>query len=354
VLRHRLHVPAIAFVALGALPGCAHNLAGPGHATELPTVTPEAAGFSSQRLLAARAQFDRIGSAAFMALHDGRVFVSWGDVGRKIALHSIRKPLLGALYGIAVARGRIDTSATLAQLGIDDIPPGLTAAEQQARVIDLLKSRSGVYHEAAYEGAEMIALRPPRGSHAPGSFYYYNNWDFNTLGAIYERGTGVGIFEAFKREIADPVGMQDFGVADGTYFHERERSQYPAYLFRMTARDLARIGVLFQRNGVWEGRQVVPPSWIAASWTPTAIENPDVGLAYGLLWGILPAESSIRLGPGYLGGGVGVQFVFVKPDDRLVFVHLMDTESPWSTSGHLVAQLFSLVLDAREGGERSR
>jgi len=353
-----VHAPrralAAVFLALCLLEGCAHSPAGPANSAGLPTVTPEEAGFSSQRLLAARAQFDRIGSAAFMALHDGRVFVSWGNVERRFSVHSMRKTLLGSLYGIAVARGQMDTSATLARLGIDDIPPSLTAAEQQARVIDLLKCRSGVYHEAAYEGAEMIALRPPRGSHAPGSFYYYNNWDFNTLGAIYEQGTGVGIFEAFKREIADPVGMQDFGVADGTYFYERQRSRYPAYPFRMTARDLARFGVLFQRNGVWEGRQVVPPSWIAASWTPTAVDNAEIGLGYGLLWGILPAESPVGIGPAFLAGGVGVQFVLIKPDDRLVLVHLVDTDRRWSTTGEQIGQLFSLVLAARDAGDRGR
>ena len=347
-----VHAPrralAALVLALGPLGGCAHNPTGPSDSAGLPTVTPEEAGFSSQRLEAARAQFDRMGSAAFLALHDGRVFVSWGDVGRKFNIHSMRKTFLGTLYGIAVARGQIDTTATLAQLEIDDIPPNLTAAEQQARVIDLLLCRSGVYHEAAYEGAEMIALRPPRGSHAPGSFYYYNNWDFNTLGTIYERGTGGGIFEAFKREVADRIGMRDFEVADGSYFYERDRSQYPAYLFRMTARDLARFGLLFQRNGTWEGQQIVPPSWIAASWTPTAVDNAEIGLLYGLLWGILPAESPAGMGPAYLAAGLGVQFVFVRPQDRIVFVHLVDTDRPFSTTGGDVGQLFSLVLAARE------
>ena len=340
---------AIALAALGALPACALHPSAPDDASGLPTVAPEAVGFSSQRLAAARAQFDRMGSAAFMALHDGRVFVSWGDVVGKYSLHSLRKAVLGALFGIAVGRGQIDTAATLAQLGIDDIPPGLAAEERQARVIHLLQCRSGVYHEAAYEGAEMIALRPPRGSHAPGSFYYYNNWDFNTLGAIYEQGAGAGIFEAFEREIASRVGMQDFEVADGSYFYERDRSQYPAYLFRMSARDLARFGVLFQRNGMWEGQQIVPPSWIAASWTPTAVDNADIGLWYGLLWGILPADSPVGIGPAYLAGGLAVQFVFVKPEDRLVFVHLVDTDRPVSTTGADIGQLFSLVLAAREG-----
>jgi hypothetical protein len=46
-------------------------------------------------------------------------------------------------------------------------------------------SRSGVYHEAAAEAQVMINTRPDRGSHTHGTFFYYNNWDFNVLGTIF-------------------------------------------------------------------------------------------------------------------------------------------------------------------------
>ena len=53
----------------------------------------------------------------------------------------------------------------------------------------------------------MDELRPARFSHAPGTFWYYNNWDFNALGAIYEHAAGDSVFGAFNREIARPIGM---------------------------------------------------------------------------------------------------------------------------------------------------
>jgi len=335
---------------LGAAQGCTDHPTNPGNPAGLPTISPEEAGYSSLRLRSARSQFNRIGSAAFMALYDGKVFVSWGNVDRKYNLHSIRKPLLGALYGVAVARGEIDTSATLAALGIDDIPPSLTEEERQARVIDMLKSQSGVYHEAAYETAEVAATRPPRGSHPPGTFYWYNNWDFNTLGAIYEQETGVGIFDAFTREIADVIGMVDFETADGTYVLEPEKSQYPAYPFRMTARDLARFGVLFQQDGMWDGRQIIPPSWIAASWTPYGFDDVDLRLAYGLMWGVMLEDSPLGLGPAALHGGLAVQYLFIRPQDRLVMVHLVNTDEPWSVTSDQVGELFRLVVSARVEG----
>jgi len=70
---------------------------------------------------------------------------------------------------------------------------------------------------ALYETPAMARARPPRGSHAPGTFWYYNNWDFNVLGTIYERATGTGIYDALDRLIAKPIGMQDYRPSDGTW-----------------------------------------------------------------------------------------------------------------------------------------
>jgi len=118
---------------------------------KLEYVAPEEVGYSSQKLDEARQFAEQSGYAAMMVLHDGKVFFSWGDVTRNFRCHSIRKPFLGALYGIHVALGNIDLDATLEELDIEDIPPALTVDEKQATVRDLLKSRSGVYHEAAAE-----------------------------------------------------------------------------------------------------------------------------------------------------------------------------------------------------------
>ena len=78
---------------------------------------------------------------------------------------------MSALYGIYVQRRSIDLDMTLETLDIDDIPLSLTDDERQATVRHLLKSRSGVYHEAAAEMPEIAALRPERGSHLPDTFF---------------------------------------------------------------------------------------------------------------------------------------------------------------------------------------
>ncbi|UCF20896.1 MAG: serine hydrolase [Gemmatimonadota bacterium] len=346
----RSRLIALGAILLGAaVPiGCSDDpVSFDGSPDDLEYITPEEAGFSSAALQEARDWYDSIGSAAFMALYDGKVFVAWGNIDRKYSIHSIRKPILGALYGIHVAGGAIDTAATLADLGIDDIPPSLTAEEKQARVADLLRSRSGVYHEAAAELPAAVAERPERGSHPPGTFYYYNNWDFNALGTIFEQETGLRIFEEFEREIAEPLGMQDFRISDCEYQYELERSMHPAYKFRMTARDLARFGLLYQRDGVWDGQQIVPADWIEASTTIYSLDDPEIGLGYGMLWFVFPEDFPVGLGPAFAHSGIGVHLLYVRPEDKLVFVHRVNTDEPWMTTSLDVLQLVALVLAAR-------
>ena len=309
-------------------------------------VTPEEVGYSSTAIQEAVAGFEAIGSAAVVALYDGKVFLAWGEVDREFLCHSIRKSFLSALYGIYVGRGVIDTTKTLAELGIDDIPPSLTAEEKQARVADLLKSRSGVYHEAAAEAPEMAEQRPERGSHPPGTFFYYNNWDFNALGTIFEQETGVGIFDAFEHEIAEPIGMEDFTAADGNYQYEPEKSMHPAYPFQMTALDMARFGLLYLRNGNWRGRQIVPPDWVAVSTMAHSIEDPDLNIGYGMMWYVIPEDFPV-FGPGFAHSGIGVHLLLVLPEDNLVIVHRVNTFEPWTITGEDYLPLIGQIVDAR-------
>ena len=121
---------------------------------------------------------------------DGVIVDQWGETERKFNVHSVRKSLLSAMIGIYEKNGVIDLNRTLEDLGIDD-RLGLTAAERQARLLDLLGSRSGIYHPSNLVGEDHSARWPERGSHFPGSHWFYSNWDFNTLGFIFEQETQV-------------------------------------------------------------------------------------------------------------------------------------------------------------------
>ena len=323
---------------------CFGSLAKSKEVNELEYVVPEEIGWSSVKLEEAENYAEQIGSAAVMALYEGKVFFSWGKIKQKYLIHSIRKPFLCALYGIYVKRGLIDLDKSLDELGIDDIPPDLTSIEKQATVRDLLMSRSGVYHEAAAEAQVMIRTRPERGSHAPGTFFYYNNWDFNVLGTIFEKQTGKKIFEAFKEEIADPIGMQDFLLSDCRYQYEGKKSKHPAYHFRMTARDMTRFGLLYQNKGKYGDLQIIPSEWIAESTTSYSINNLD-GDGYGYMWSIIPEEAG--LGNGFYHTGTGVHLLAVLPDTKLVLVHRVDTDKNFDITWNEIRQLMYMIGEAR-------
>jgi len=317
-------------------------------------VTPEQAGWSAETMAEAQAWSRSIGSRAVMVVLHGLVVASWGPVDEKLELHSIRKSLLNALIGIAVRDHRIVLADTLARLGIDDTPPSLTVAEQHATIVDLLEARSGVYHEALYETPAMAASRPPRGSHPPGTFWYYNNWDFNVLGTVYEHAAGTSIFDAFDRQIATPIGMEDYTPRDGRYVTGAV-SNYPAYPFRMSARDLARFALLYLRHGRWRDREIVPAGWIAASTTAHSVTS--IGSGYGYLWWTgLPTRGvpAIDLPPGgfWAWGDLG-QYAVVIPSDDLVVVNLTRA-APGPTRpqiGHLLWLILSAAHAADAGAD---
>ena len=316
----------------------------------LPYISPEGAGYSSEKLKEAEQFAREIGCAAVMAVYDGKVFFAWGNISKNFRCHSIRKPFLGALYGIYLDKGDMDLDATLEDLNIDDIPPSLTFEEKQAKVEHLLMSRSGVYHEAAAEPQDMVDTRPARGSHPPDTFFFYNNWDFNTLGTIFEQETGEGIFKAFKEHIADVVGMDDFRIGNCKYRYEWEKSMHPAYPFKMSARDLARFGILYQQLGNWEGNQIIPEAWIDESTMAYSVADEAAGMGYGYMWGIIVegGEMEQEIGyPSFFHTGGGAQVLIIIPDLKLVIVALFDTDvldEDWDDAG---PELLLMILDAR-------
>lgn len=295
-------------------------IAGNASAQAWEDIDPAAAGWSAKRLDAARRQSMALEPTAVMIVQDGRVIARWGDTSHKVNVASVRKSLLSALYGIAVAERRIDLSATLSELGVDDNAPRLTQAEKGATVRDLLTARSGVYHPAAHETADIKRKRPERGSHPPGSFWFYNNWDFNALGTIYRQQTGEDIFESFERRIARPVGMEDFTARDGRYALEK-LSEHPAYPFRLSARDAARFGQLFLNDGRWAGRQVIPAAWIRESTAPYSWAK-RIRQGYGYMWWTLPEDDWGR--NAFYASGYGGQIIAVVPSKRLVVVQTVD------------------------------
>jgi CubicO group peptidase (beta-lactamase class C family) len=311
----------------------------------------EALGWSSRDLAEVRKTAEFMGSAAFMVVTRGKVVAAWGDTSKTFLTHSIRKSFLSGLLGIAVAEGKLDTAATLAALGIDEKKTPLTAAERKARVADLLRARSGIYLPAAGEVQSMRAERPTRGSHPVGTYWYYNNWDFNALGTIYRRSTGEDIFRAIDTRIAKPIGMQDFRATEGEYYLE-DPSEHPGFIFRISARDLARYGVLYLNRGRWGERVVIPASWVDASVRSYSVTNDFLTTSgYGFMWWIktdAAAHPDIKIPDGtFTAIGAGGQYLTVIPQLETVIVNLVNTDQGLDSARIEWDSLLVLLLSAR-------
>lgn len=303
----------------------------------------EEAGFDRARLDSARKSWEALPSSAFMVVADGAVVAAWGEVGRRFEAHSVRKSFLSALYGIYWDRGEIELNKRLSDLGIDDHPAPLLETERDARILDLLKARSGVFHPAAYAGRTDSR---PRGSKGAGRHFAYNNWDFNTLAFILRQETGAGVFTAFDEHFGEPLQMEDWRVSDGYYAYDRDKSRYPAYPFRMSARDAARFGLLYAREGLWDDTRILSRNWVRRSTATYSFDNEVWG--YGFMWWTALEPRFFQHGM-YAARGTGSQMIAVLPDIDLVIVNRSNTYGfEYTPSGKLL-DLIGEVLEARTG-----
>ena len=305
----------------------------------------EEAGFSTEALDEVKAKLEEGNTASLLVVHDGNILLSYGDNTRRYMLHSIRKSIMNAMIGIEVENGSLSLHQTLGELNIDDIGR-LRDAEKEASIQDLLSARSGVFHPSAYSPRGMSKNLPERGSHAHGEFWYYNNWDFNTLLTIYEQQSGKHFFEAFKKEIAEPIGMEDFRIDDTYSRIEKDKSIHPAYLFRMSARDMARFGLLYLKNGSWNKKQIVPADWVKKSTSPISTDLGKFSArgAYGLLWWV----STINNRKVYYASGTGGHRIMVFPDDDMVIVHRVNTYNNQSVSNQTINEIVSEIFKAQQ------
>jgi CubicO group peptidase (beta-lactamase class C family) len=202
----------------------------------------------------------------------------------------------------------------------------------------------------------MKSLKPARHSARPGTHWYYNNWDFNVLGTIFEKLTGKRIFEALAEEIAQPIGMEHLVPEDGRYVRG-EASIHPAYPFRITARDLARFGLLMLRNGSWEGTQVIPADWVEESTryhSDAALYGSD---GYGYMWWVCrkhnkhPHLPNVDIPEGsYSARGAGGHYLIVIPAYDTVIAHRVNTDIKGNMAKRAdVGKLVGMILRVLRG-----
>jgi CubicO group peptidase (beta-lactamase class C family) len=318
-------------------------------------------GWNVELLSQADSTARKIGTSSYIVIHHGKIIHSMGNTSSPSQIYSIRKSILNMLFGMSEKECKLSMKSSMSELKISDIDSngvsGLLPIEKQATVLDLMKSRSGIYHPSAYEDPKLSLKRPARGTVKPGEVFNYNNWDFNALGSIFNQYCGNDVFSAFEEKIAVPLKLQDFSKRRHTHWvFDRALSEHPAYTFQLSTRDMARIGLLMLNKGMVKEKQHIPFDWIKQS---TRIYSPfDTGSnrGYGLLWWVggdadlwwEKAQTGSRDFVFYAEGNYG-QYILINPRLNMVIAHKVDTAFKSSlkrVSRSDVTQLVNLINTA--------
>ena len=319
-------------------------------------VKPEREGYSSEKFEVLRAWLKTQETTALHVSVWGRVVFEYGDLGRVSKVASVRKSILAMLYGNYVAQGKVDLNRKVERLGLSDVQPFLPV-EKEATLQHLLTARSGIYLPTANE--ELAALSPRRGTQAPGTYFQYQNWDFNAAGTAFEKLSGKDIFLALEEDLARPIGMQDFDRKLQRKNSEMPITKHPEYAMYLSTRDMARLGLLMLTDGAWRDSQVMPKGW--ARRITTLVTHQDeihpltVGAyrtqgarwGYGMLWWVWDAPDwpGTVTGP-YQGAftaiGANGQYITVLPVMGLVVAHKVNFDDDGSR--HVSPDEFHTIL----------
>ena len=266
---------------------------------------------------------------AFLAVQGGRIVAEryWRDfdAGSTFPSWSEAKSITQALIGILVRDRKIDIHAPA------DVPEWAEAGDPRGAITldQLLRMSSGMQFAEDYVDAgvsdviEMLfgsgsgdvalyaASRPL--AHEPDTVWNYSSGTSNIVARCAARALGVSgdDFKAFMfRELFDPLGMKSplpkFDEA-GTFIGS-------SFCY-CTARDFARFGLLYLRDGVWDGERLLPEGWVDYARTPTPAVPETETLGYGAHWWLGMA------GPGSFScNGYEGQYTVLVPDKDLILV----------------------------------
>jgi CubicO group peptidase (beta-lactamase class C family) len=318
----------------------------------------EAYGWSGDGLRRAQEHIrDNSNTTGLVVVDRGRVVFRFGDVEGLSYVASVRKSILSILYGKYVEDGTIDLGKTIEDLGMDDIG-GLLDVERQATIEHLITARSGVYHPAS-NGGDNLADAPDRGSQQPGEYMLYNNWDFNAAGAVFERETGVDIYDSLEEQLAIPLGFQDWDRSAQRKSGNLRVSRNPAYHIHVSTRDMARIGYLMLREGRWGDEQLIPRNWverISSVVTPLEEMNPvrrrSGYFGYGYMWWVWDGPRAVGPFEGaYTARGAMGQWITVMPAVDLVIAHKTNAVYTRTTEWESWERFMELLLESKDGAE---
>lgn len=261
-------------------------------------------------------------------LRGGKIVAEWGDVKRVDMTHSVTKTFLSSVAGIASDQGKIRVDAYVKNYLETD---HFTSDHNSKITWDhLLRQTSG--WQGTLWGKPDWADRPgdkpwstlEQGALPVGKHWKYNDVRVNVLALALLHVFEEPLPDVLRREFMDPIGASDSWVWHGyensyvTIKGKKMQSvsgggHWGGGMF-ISARDLARLGLVAERGGKWGEKQVLSEDWIAAARTPTNM-NPGYG---HMNWFLNTDKKRLPAAPesavAFLGNGTNMVYVDTEND----------------------------------------
>ena len=281
--------------------------------------TPENQDMNAAALSALHTTYDSFPLLSAVIVRNGVVVDTYYEEGYDEAsiytLQSTSKSITSALVGIAIEQGYIEN----VDVPLSDYFPELLSASdtrwQRITIRHLLTHTSGIAStdsglwyewQASDNWLDYIFALPIYSE--PGTNFDYSTGNTHLLSAVLERATGKTLGEYADEVLFAPLGMTSAGVGTSP-----EGVGDGGNGFYMTTLDLARFGLLYLNNGIWQDQQIVPADWVEASTTMQAQRASD-GSRYGYQWWV----RSFGGHPAYVAQGHYGQYIIAVPELSLL------------------------------------
>lgn len=268
-----------------------------------------------------------------LVIRRGYIVAEWGDTNQADPTYSAAKSFLSTIFGLALDRGLIKNPHDPVRLSVNDGGYG-SAHNSPVTWHHHLQQTSEWQGEmwgksSDFVGAEEFGQgkRAPRAPQKPGTFYEYNDVRINRLALSLLRVWRRPLPEVLKTEVMDKIGASESWSYPG-YFNSdvvingrkvksiSGGTRWGGGLW-ISARDEARFGYLFLREGRWHDRQIVSRAWVRAATAPGELK-PD----YGYLWWLNTDRKTWPSAPAtsYAAIGYGSNTIWIDPEHDLVVV----------------------------------
>jgi hypothetical protein len=224
----------------------------------------------------------------------------------------LSKSFTATAVGLAVAEGKLKLDDEVLKFFPEDAPAEPSANLKAMRVTDLLRMSTGQQTEPPRSAAQpwtksFLAHPVP---FKPGTHFLYNTSGTYMLSAIVQKATGQTVLDYLRPRLFEPLGIEN-----PTWEMSPQGVSTGGYGLSIRTKDIASFGQLYLQKGKWQGKQLVPESWVEAA---TKLEtsngsnpNSDWDQGYGYqFW-------RSRHGA-YRGDGAFGQYCIVLPEQDAV------------------------------------